>query len=171
MPNILTLSSKGEHHMKNVQSYFVTLLLWTSLIIVSMDIPTNKPISIEELKLKRNELQMPTQRVERVIKVDQRHDIITYVVENEDIKQISLSPFNSIITSKDLSFQKKKETIRALTEMGFIINAEDREMALLEKWERIPFEKISLLNHIAIVLPELSMLIAKYMFDLEESLL
>ena len=89
------------------------------------------------------------------------------------------STLGVVTMSYYLSFQQKNSVVQKLLKLEFIPTLKDKELAFLERWERVPFNKMALVRYVVAhslgIAPEqfpqdLVNLIASFMFETEKSL-
>jgi hypothetical protein len=158
----------------------------------------NKKLTIQNLVCKRDEIKNALQKSqsgyleewgyhsqEQLFKSiyhatnrDEEYNKIVITLEhigwcrNVSIKGCSV--LGIVTMAYQLSFQDKIMLIKDFISCGFQRTPGDAQLALLEKWERV-IPKMTLwyyaFNHTALLLPELRLLIAQFLFDAEISLL
>jgi len=107
----------------------------------------------EDLK-KSNEIrrqnQLNTKKI--ITNRNQQTDIITYRKERTNYVEPPKPDYiyGSRIIDEEILFDGKKERIKAFLNIGFKVHQEEKDLAYLEWWERIPFDNMILLYCAAI---------------------
>lgn len=152
--------------LKKVTPLFLLLFFLSSPMIQSMEVnnPTSSQknilLRINELKQKRTILKSklehknysfwmwnPKDNAFHSIYTAKNKVNLTKIVHCYNPKRHihGYSALGITILSPHISFQEKSEIIQIMYPFGFTPTSNDTELAFLEWWERIPFDKIMLL--------------------------
>jgi hypothetical protein len=183
-------------------TFFIAITTYAPALF-SMEITTTKIDShIEYLKNQRSQISHWAEAVApnfailagtRSLLRAYKHDyntLVSLIKNNEDLLQVALtipdstarySAFSlAMTTNEKKSFKENHTFIQQLHDLGYKPNANDKKIAFLEWWLRIPFDQMILLYYankketatlIATLPHEIVLLIAQFMFATEKSLL